>query len=169
MPAARAVQRFGALQAQYSTSPYVALHARVEGFQVEDLESALHRRSVVKATLMRGTLHLVSGADSAAFASDWGRQWFPAVRNRNPAVRPIEGEVAADLAAFTAGRTTDEIRSRVDELSRATIGGSDRLDDARALLPLVYVPSSGSWRFHGRRRCGAGPSRRWPNPRRPRC
>lgn len=94
---------------------------------------------------MRGTLHLVSGADYAAFASAWGRQWFPAVRNRNPAVRPIKGEVAADLAAFTAGpRTTDEIRSRVDALSRATIGGSDRLDYARALLPLVYVPPAGS-------------------------
>ncbi|MCU1459139.1 MAG: hypothetical protein JWL73_3231 [Actinomycetia bacterium] len=160
MPAARAVQRLGALQAQYSPSPYVALHARVAGFRVEDLESALRRRTVVKSTLMRGTLHLVSGADYAAFASAWARQWFPAVSNRHPDLKPREPEIAAALAKFTSEpRTTDEIRAAIDDLSGLTIGGSDRLDYARALVPLVHVPPSGFWRFHGK-----ASLRRWPEP-----
>ncbi|MDX6440008.1 MAG: hypothetical protein QOF45_2591 [Gaiellaceae bacterium] len=58
-----AVERLGALQAQRPRAPYVALAARLAGFQREDLSRALHDRSVVRATLMRETLHLVTAAD----------------------------------------------------------------------------------------------------------
>jgi hypothetical protein len=58
-----AVERLGALQAQRPRAPYVALAARLEGFRREDLSRALHDRAVVRATLMRETLHLVSAAD----------------------------------------------------------------------------------------------------------
>ena len=43
--------------------PYVALAARLEGFEREDLSRALHDRTVVRATLMRETLHLVTAED----------------------------------------------------------------------------------------------------------
>lgn len=58
-----AVQRLCALQAQRPRAPYVALAARLEGFEREDLSRALHERSVVRATLMRETLHLVTAED----------------------------------------------------------------------------------------------------------
>ena len=58
-----AVHRLGALQAQRPRAPYVALAARLEGFEREDLSRALHDRTVVRATLMRETLHLVATAD----------------------------------------------------------------------------------------------------------
>jgi hypothetical protein len=58
-----AVERVGALQAQRPRAPYVALAARLEGFEREDLSRALHERTVVRATLMRETLHLVTAAD----------------------------------------------------------------------------------------------------------
>ncbi len=58
-----AVHRLGALQAQRPRAPYVALAARLEGFEREDLSRALHDRTVVRATLMRETLHLVTAAD----------------------------------------------------------------------------------------------------------
>lgn len=66
---ARAIERLGALQAQWAPAPYVALWSRLEGFTIVALERALHARRVVKATLMRGTLHLVSAQDYAMFAS----------------------------------------------------------------------------------------------------
>jgi DNA glycosylase AlkZ-like len=69
LPVARAIERVGALQAQWSPAPYVALWTRLEGFQVPQLERALARKSVVKATLMRSTLHLVSSADYPVFAA----------------------------------------------------------------------------------------------------
>jgi DNA glycosylase AlkZ-like len=59
----RAIERLAGLQAQLASSPYFALWARVEGFERASLERALRRRTVVKALLMRATLHLVSARD----------------------------------------------------------------------------------------------------------
>ena len=59
----------GALQAQWSPAPYVALWTRLEGFRVPQLERALATKRVVKATLMRATLHLVSSADYPVYAA----------------------------------------------------------------------------------------------------
>lgn len=58
-----AVHRLGTLQAQRPRAPYVALAARLEGFEREQLTAALHERTVVRATLMRETLHLVAAED----------------------------------------------------------------------------------------------------------
>ncbi|MEO5575696.1 MAG: winged helix DNA-binding domain-containing protein [Gaiellaceae bacterium] len=58
-----AIHRLGALQAQRPRAPYAALAARLEGFGREDLSRALHERTVVRATLMRETLHLVTASD----------------------------------------------------------------------------------------------------------
>jgi hypothetical protein len=59
----RAVERLGGLQAQLPSSPYLALWARLEGFERGSLERALVRRRIVKALLMRATMHLVSARD----------------------------------------------------------------------------------------------------------
>lgn len=59
----RAVERLAGLQAQLPPSPYLALWARLEGFERASLERALRRRQVVKALLMRATMHLVSARD----------------------------------------------------------------------------------------------------------
>jgi hypothetical protein len=66
---ARAIERLGALQAQWSPAPYVALWTRLEGFRIPQLEHALAGKRVVKATLMRSTLHLVSTADYPVHAA----------------------------------------------------------------------------------------------------
>lgn len=57
-----AVGRLAGLQAQYPNSPYIALWSRLDGFDIADLEGARDARTVVKATVMRGTLHLVAAA-----------------------------------------------------------------------------------------------------------
>lgn len=150
--AAAAVRRLVALQAQYSPSPYVALHARVEGFAIADLERALRRGAVVKSTLMRGTLHLVHAADYPAYASAWRWQARRLLAGREPELAARAAEITAALDAFLATpRTTDEVRA----LTRRLAGGRlrherDALDWARSVLPLVHVPPSGFWRRHGR-------------------
>ena len=58
--AVTAIERLAGMQAQYSPSPYIGLWARVLDFEREELETALGANLVYKATLMRGTLHLVS-------------------------------------------------------------------------------------------------------------
>jgi hypothetical protein len=63
-----AIERLGALQAQWPRAPYVGLWSRLQRFDREDLEAALRDRRVVKATLMRGTLHLASAADYPSYS-----------------------------------------------------------------------------------------------------
>src|SRR6187549_1400077 len=62
-----AVERLAGLQAQLARPPFVGLWTRIEGFQRQDLIDPLKRREIIRATAMRGTLHLMSAADYVAF------------------------------------------------------------------------------------------------------
>ncbi len=63
VPIGEAVRRVMAIQAQEPASPYVALWNRVADFDPADLDTAFRDRDVVKATLMRATLHAVHRTD----------------------------------------------------------------------------------------------------------
>jgi hypothetical protein len=69
VPVVTAIERLAALQAQWAPSPYLALWSRLKDFQRESLWSAIEKkRTVIRARLMRGTLHLVSARDFYAYA-----------------------------------------------------------------------------------------------------
>ena len=68
-----AVERVAGLQAQWPPSPYLGLWSRLDGFAPDQLTRAVARRTVVKATLMRTTLHIVSAADYLAYAGIYRR------------------------------------------------------------------------------------------------
>jgi hypothetical protein len=140
-----------ALQAQYSPSPYIALHSRLEGFRIEELQTALLERTLVKSTLMRGTLHLVATGDYPAFAAACRPKLSAMLRTANRQAEPLEREIVAGLAEFTVRpRSTDEIRERVHELSDGKVKKEWLLDYARTMLPMVHVPPSGMWQQHGK-------------------
>jgi uncharacterized protein YcaQ len=63
MPLAKALERIGGIQAQYAPSMYIGLWSRLDEFTRDALTRALERRSVIQATLMRHTIHLVPEAD----------------------------------------------------------------------------------------------------------
>jgi hypothetical protein len=67
LPVARAIERLAGMQAQWPPSPYVGLWSRLTAFRRETLERAILRGDVVKATVMRSTLHLVSRRDYAPY------------------------------------------------------------------------------------------------------
>ncbi len=151
MPVGQAVRCLCALQAQYSPSPYLALHSRLDGFSIGDLESALRRRTVVKSTLMRGTLHLVTAADYPFFAAACHPQLSAGIRTSNRAAEPLEKQIVTGLAEFTAvPRTTDEIRQRVQDLSGGAVKRQWLLDYARLMVPMVHLAPSGLWQRHGK-------------------
>jgi hypothetical protein len=62
-----AIERLAGMQAQWPPSPYVGLWSRVAGFRRESLEQAVLRGRVVKPTVMRGTLHLLTARDYPIF------------------------------------------------------------------------------------------------------
>ena len=135
LPVPRAVERIGAVQAQDAGAPYAALHARLDGFRRTLLDRALERRQVVKATLMRGTLHLVSAADyPALFAAlqpfltrQYARAWLHGARDAE-----VEALAERALAFASEPRTNAELARH--------LGGDDRWFRARFHAPFVVVP-----------------------------
>jgi Winged helix DNA-binding domain len=61
-----AVRRVVALQAQQPASPYLALWNRLTAFDPAGLDAAFGGYTLVKATLMRLTLHVVHADDHPA-------------------------------------------------------------------------------------------------------
>jgi hypothetical protein len=67
LPVVDAVRRVVALQAQEPASPYLALWNRVADFDPAALDAAFTEHRIVKATLIRITLHAVDAEDYPAF------------------------------------------------------------------------------------------------------
>ena len=63
IPPTEAVERIGGVQGQEPASPYIALWSRIEGLEAGAVDRAFIERRLVKATLMRATLHVVSRDD----------------------------------------------------------------------------------------------------------
>ncbi|MFJ5924178.1 winged helix DNA-binding domain-containing protein [Kitasatospora sp. NPDC092948] len=165
LTAAGAVRRLAALQAQYSPSPHIGLWSRLPGFTAGQLDAALLDGSVVKSTLMRGTLHLVPGEDYGHLAAAWRRQWLPSLRGRHRGTGLDEDRLEARLREFTTvPRSAQELRERVAEISDDRVHAADRLNYARALLPFVHVAPSGHWREHGKPQLVLWPGELPPEP-----
>ena len=65
----QAVARLAGMQGQEPKHPYVGLWSRLQDFTDGQLTSAVQDRDVVRATLFRGTLHLVTAEDYLRFRS----------------------------------------------------------------------------------------------------
>jgi len=101
------IERLVGVQAQWPSAPYVGIWTRTTSFKREALERLLASGAVVKATVMRQTLHLVTPRDYAlirAAMSETNFPWESALAGRlAPAVRKLAaaGPVAsADAIAY---------------------------------------------------------------------
>jgi len=144
---ARAIERVGALQAQWVPSPYVALWSRVEDFTRDRLIRALRREQVVKAALMRGTLHLASARDYPLYSTALRKKVAPWTNGRPEPDRELVATVAAYVRR--GPRTQAELVALLEE----TRGRSTELDNRRDiawlrhLIPLAPLPNTGEWGF----------------------
>jgi hypothetical protein len=135
----RTLERIGGLQAQYAPSMYIGLWSRLAGFQRDQLARALERRTVVQATLMRVTIHLVSAADYWPFAIGVRA----ARRERWMRARP---ELSAEQLRSVAARA--KRRLAAGPLPRAELieGMNARMFNGIGMwLDLVRVPPAGTW------------------------
>jgi hypothetical protein len=71
------VERLVGMQAQWPQAPYVGIWTRTTGFQRKTLERELARATVVKATMMRQTLHLVTRRDYALIRAAQSETNYP--------------------------------------------------------------------------------------------
>lgn len=148
-----AVERLAALQAQWSPSPYIALWSRLKDFRREKLWSAIERHEVIRARLMRGTLHLVSARDFYAYAvatQDLQRGAW----NRLQVGRGVDPKKVAALAIAFAHqpRPKDEVLEHLRQRIGGSLGGPFnwlvwRFVSAHA--DLVTAPPGGHWDYGG--------------------
>src|SRR3954454_3188155 len=63
LDAYEAIEQLAGLQAQDVPPPYIALWSRLEGFGRDELTQLCRERTVVRASLMRHTVHLFTARD----------------------------------------------------------------------------------------------------------
>ena len=111
-----AVERLGGMQAQEAKPPFIGLWARLENFDPEDLREALHARELVRASMMRATLHLMGAADYAALRST---------------LQPVMTDAMRALGARAKGLDLDQVLPAARKLLEK---GPRDFNELRALL-----------------------------------
>jgi hypothetical protein len=145
VPPAEAIRHLTPLQAQHPPAPHIGLAARLDGFTQQDLERAIDAKHVLKATLMRMTLHLAHAEDFPAYAQLCRHHRMRMLRKRHPDLD--EARIEADLIAFLkTPRTNVELRERIATHDGAPPDPNMPLLYARTLLPLTFLPPAGHWR-----------------------
>jgi hypothetical protein len=133
-----AISRVGGLQTQYAPSGYVGLWTRLSAFRRDALSEALEDRSVVQATLMRTTIHMVPGDEFWRFAAGVRQS------RRIWALRAWR-----DLDEAAMVRRADELRSALADGPRTVkeLGdhGAGFVGNLGLWVDLVRVPPSGTW------------------------
>jgi DNA glycosylase AlkZ-like len=152
LPVVEAVRRVVALQAQEPASPYLALWNRLDGFDPAELDAAFAAHDVVKATLLRITLHAVVAEDYPAF--------------HNAMRRVLRGARLNDRRFTGTGLSTADADALVPHLlahaARPSTGAeaeaalADRLGGTapkgvwwalKTFAPLTHAPTGGPWSF----------------------
>ena len=133
-----AVEQVGGLQTQYAPSGYVGLWTRLADFRRDALTDALEQRSVVQATLMRSTIHVVSAGEFWRYAMGVRRarrEWALRIPGRTDEAGLIEAARQMREALAGGPRTVKEL----GELGAGFVGSLGLWVD------LIRVPPSGTW------------------------
>jgi len=148
LTALQAVGHLAGLQAQAPLAPYVGLWTRLAGFRHEELKELITERAVLRAHLMRNTVHLVDAGDYLRF-----RPLYQPVLARHLAGnfgKNLIGVDLAELAAVAADLLGQTPLTRVELGARLAPRWPDHHPASLAyaashLLPLVQVPPRGLW------------------------
>ena len=150
--AREAVGHLVGLQAQAPLAPYVGLWTRLAGFGHQELKDLLTERAVVRAHLMRNTVHLLTAEDFVSF-----RPLFRPLMDRGLAGnfgRNLVGVDLAELQVSAAALLSREALTRVEIGRRLAVSWPEHDPASLAyaathLLQLVQVPPRGLWGENG--------------------
>jgi hypothetical protein len=134
-----AIEQVGGLQTQYAPSGYVGLWSRLADFDRSALTQALEERSVVQATLLRTTIHMVSAREFWRYALGVRRA------RRDWWLRLQRGKMTeADFEA-AAGRLREALANEPRTVKELGALASGFLGNLGLWVDLVRVPPSGTW------------------------
>lgn len=145
-----AIERLAGMQAQEPKHPFIGLWTRVDGFAREELLDELRSRAVVRATLMRSTLHLMSAADYAATRMALQPSMSVALRVLGARSEGLDLDAVLPAAAellqgtpMTFDAIRAELQARFPDVNDRALGYA-----VRTLVPLVMVPGEDErWGF----------------------
>jgi Winged helix DNA-binding domain len=125
------------MQAQDPKAPYIGLWSRLQGFGKDKLTRAYERRQVVRGTLFRVTVQLVSGRDHPAFSAVMQNRWKDEFANWGIPRDELAARIhkLAEDGPFTMAKA-NAITPELPERYRWRV---------RCLTPLVHVPPAGTW------------------------
>ena len=145
-----AVERIAGMQAQVPRPPFMGLWTRLAAFERRDVLLALQKKKLVRATAMRGTIHLLSTRDFLG--------WRPLLAEM--LVRggdAIAGKTLSGIdkpALYTTGREFFSRAPAPFEDFRAHLEASYPRAQVRAMaytvrmgVPLIMVPTEAPWGF----------------------
>ena len=146
------------MQGQEAKHPYVGLWSRVEGFAGEELNQAVADRDVVRATLFRGTLHLVTAEDYLRFRTTMAPMLEAGLRMLKERAEGLDaGKVVAAAEKLLAKEplTFTEVRDALQEqfpaVNERALGFCTRM-----MVPLVMYPDGHPLGLAGERAVHAG-------------
>lgn len=144
---AEAVRRLAGMQGQEPKHPYVGLWTRLDGFTDADLTAAVEARDVVRATLFRGTLHLVTAEDYLRFRTTLApvlEAGLKMLKERGEGLEPAKVVAAArKLLAkepLTFTQVRDALQEQFPEVNDRALGFCTRM-----MVPLVMYPTDTRW------------------------
>jgi hypothetical protein len=152
LPIPAVVERLVGLQSQAQAAPFIGLWTRITGFTHAALTERIDARSLVKTTLMRATLHLITTDDLVRLRG----AIQPVLESASDSIR-TKREVSLDIPHILdlarayineAPRSFAEISAHFEALIPDTDIGSIRYT-IRTHLPLVQVPTESYWRYPG--------------------
>jgi hypothetical protein len=145
-----AVERLIGLQAQLSSAPFVGLWTRLSKFSRQDLAALIDNRTIVKATLMRATLHMSTAEDYVRFRTTLQAVLDLAastIAKQRAESFDVEKVLKAARRFFgEKPRTFAEISDMLTELLPDHDVGAMRYT-VRTRIPLVQVPIKEGWSY----------------------
>jgi len=134
------IERLVGMQAQWPSAPYVGVWTRTTSFRRETLERELARGTVVKATVMRQTLHLVTRRDYALIRAAMSETNFPWETGLAKRLAPV-ARALADAGPITTAQALVELAKH--DLAGLTPARAWRF--ARSAAHLVHHHETALW------------------------
>lgn len=144
------VEALAGVNAQTPRGPSVGLWSRIEGFSQEEFDDDLRAYRLVKANLMRGTVHMVTARQFVTWRQALDRALRRAVRQFTPLHRrgiDVDAVVKSGvdlLAGSREGLTRADLKRHLDGRFDADPGHCAFA--VRLLAPVVQVADSSVWR-----------------------
>ncbi len=135
------IERLVGMQAQAPQAPYIGIWTRTTSFRRASLERELARAAVVKATVMRQTLHLVTRRDYALLRAAMSETNFP---SESSVAKRLAPSVRALAAAGPV--TTEEALALLErEHGLSGIGARRAWHAARVRAHVLHHPETALW------------------------